>query len=332
MEDKLVNDNVLEIVDCFKCIENIQTFPIYDNRLAQIPRYTIVIPVYKRVKLLKESILSAINQTTNIRYEIVVVDDNPKRNDDVELYMEQFRDTPNISYFKNERNLGLGGNWNRLIELTRSEFLIMLHDDDVLAPYYISSIDRQLNLLPDDVALLQTTKTYINKFDCDNIDETNYRVTTLDNLYGYTLGALTGGTYRKSALIKIGGWNQAYYPSLDYFLDILLMLKFKVYKSNLVGLYYRFSDNLTSKVETRVGFVYQDYPLQDAILKRIFIPKCIRARWLEYYLPQRLITFKLNMSDVPDLEMDRFSKFSKIISVKFVNWIVYKLNKHKLIR
>src|SRR5262249_36120198 len=47
---------------------------------------------------------------------------------------------PRIDYFRADRNVGMIGNFNRVIELACTEFLVLLPDDDILFPDYLSSV------------------------------------------------------------------------------------------------------------------------------------------------------------------------------------------------
>lgn len=108
------------------------------------PIYTIAIPTYKRTSLLKEAIESALNQSFTGAYDVIVVDNNPDRDDETELMMKGYSDNFRIGYYKNSVNLGMTGNWNRLYELARGKYVVMLHDDDLLYDYYLDVMDRFL--------------------------------------------------------------------------------------------------------------------------------------------------------------------------------------------
>ena len=108
------------------------------------PIYTIAIPTYKRTNLLKEAIESALDQSYTGAYDIIVVDNNPDRDDETELMMKGYSDNFRIGYYKNSVNLGMTGNWNRLYELARGKYVVMLHDDDLLYDYYLSIMDKFL--------------------------------------------------------------------------------------------------------------------------------------------------------------------------------------------
>ena len=43
-------------------------------------------------------------------------------------------------YMKNEENIGMFGNWNRALEVTRTKYVVLLHDDDWLTENYIETV------------------------------------------------------------------------------------------------------------------------------------------------------------------------------------------------
>ncbi|MGX2983837.1 glycosyltransferase family 2 protein, partial [Helicobacter sp. 23-1045] len=130
-----------------------------DNRAA--PVFTIAIPTYNRLETLKAAIDSALNQDINFRscenganieakitkksYEIIVVENvddfSAKSNAQKMLESEYFG---KVTYYKNEANLGLFGNWNRCIELAQGKWVCLLHSDDLLMPNYLREMQNAL--------------------------------------------------------------------------------------------------------------------------------------------------------------------------------------------
>ena len=106
------------------------------------PVFTIAIPTFCRSSLLKEAVLSALNQVTDVPYDVIVVDNNPERNDETEQLMEKFKDNPLVGYYKNSSNLGMVGNWNQLFHLAKGQWVSMLHDDDLLFSFYLEVIGK----------------------------------------------------------------------------------------------------------------------------------------------------------------------------------------------
>jgi len=127
-----------EYVDNFAKTAHIPSIPIFESNLDYIPDITIAIPTYKRADLLKEAIDSAINQIDYTNYDIIVVDNNPERGCETEKLMMTYSNNPMISYYKNADNLGMVGNWNRLFTLAKGKYVVMLHDDDLLLPTFLS--------------------------------------------------------------------------------------------------------------------------------------------------------------------------------------------------
>lgn len=114
-----------------------KSIAIFESKIEN-PLITIAIPTYKRGDFLCEAINSALTQNKiEVAYDVMVVDNNPEREDVTELLMGQFRDNPRVSYFKNEENIGPIGNYNKLYELAKGKYVVMLHDDDILLEHFL---------------------------------------------------------------------------------------------------------------------------------------------------------------------------------------------------
>jgi glycosyltransferase involved in cell wall biosynthesis len=96
-------------------------------------RITFAIPFYGSVVYLQRAIASIRSQTTGDWRAIVVDDCSPHAG--VRELVEGLGDT-RMTYSRNERNLGLAGNWNRCIELSTTPLVTLLHSDDELMPHY----------------------------------------------------------------------------------------------------------------------------------------------------------------------------------------------------
>lgn len=97
---------------------------------------TVAITVYNRRQYVKQAISSALNQTVPARV-MVVEDCGP------DPMLEGFVKAefgPRIDYFRNPKRRGLFGNWNACLELCRTEWISILHDDDYLAPVFVEAM------------------------------------------------------------------------------------------------------------------------------------------------------------------------------------------------
>lgn len=104
------------------------------------PRWSVMIPVYNRADDLAvclRSVLAAGYPAE--RMQIAVVDDSTT-NDTIGDQVAAIGGG-RVEYYRNPKNLGMAGNWNRGIELARGELVQILHDDDYVAPEFYAAID-----------------------------------------------------------------------------------------------------------------------------------------------------------------------------------------------
>jgi glycosyltransferase involved in cell wall biosynthesis len=103
---------------------------------------TIAIPCYERKDFILEALESALNQT--VKCKIIVVDNCSSHN-----YFEKICQEKGVTYYKNEKNIGLFPNINRCYELADTEYVKILDDDDLLLPTYVESFLKAHKLHPD---------------------------------------------------------------------------------------------------------------------------------------------------------------------------------------
>ncbi len=102
------------------------------------PLVSVVIPTYKRQKLLKRAIKSVINQSYN-NIEIIVVNDNPKS----KIHLKQFN-YGDLVIINHEKNLGGAAARNTGIKSSNGKYVAFLDDDDLFLP---KKIEKQVNIM-----------------------------------------------------------------------------------------------------------------------------------------------------------------------------------------
>ncbi|CAN7579965.1 glycosyltransferase family 2 protein [Caballeronia sp. LjRoot31] len=110
-------------------------------------KISICLPTCNRPELLMESLTSCLAQT-HASIEIVIGDDssdNRTRNLIDTTYLHETR----ISYVKNEPSLGQADNIASLFERATGDKILLIHDDDALAPDCIERLLSLWNLYPD---------------------------------------------------------------------------------------------------------------------------------------------------------------------------------------
>src|SRR5262249_22720250 len=109
-------------------------------------RLTFAIPFYAGRPYLEKAVASVFRQT-NPAWELLVCDDNGSAEGADEL-VASYRDE-RVRYCRNGGTLGMVGNWNRCLDLARTELVTLLHADDELLPGYaglmLDAADRYPN-------------------------------------------------------------------------------------------------------------------------------------------------------------------------------------------
>lgn len=279
--------NFFKIENNFAKTEQIKSSCIFQASLKYSPKVTIAIPTFKRANLLKETIDSALNQIEYFDYDVIVVDNNPERDCETEKLMISYKDS-RLSYYKNEENIQMAGNWNRLFTLAKGEYVVMLHDDDLLLPDFLEVGMRIINNEYDIGALKpKNYRIYDNdkNFDIEKIPILNRNLKRLYDLsfyYGQIIGVPSGIFYKREYVLELGGFNQKFFPNLDFCFMILFSKFYSVYRLNQYLSLYRISKNESFKISTLSGFVKNDYYLIYQLLKSHNIPSFLIKNFLRH--------------------------------------------------
>ena len=108
------------------------------------PRVSICIPTYNRADMVGLAIESALNQSYR-DIEVVIVDN--ASTDSIEEVVSSY-DDPRLRFIRNSENLGLFGNFNRCIELSRGDIIHILHSDDYIDEKFTETCVRFFNNHP----------------------------------------------------------------------------------------------------------------------------------------------------------------------------------------
>lgn len=111
------------------------------------PKVSVLIPTYNYAHILDVTIQSVLNQTFT-DFELIIVD-NCSKDNTVEVVQKYLNDT-RVSFYKNDSNIGLTGNWNRCLELAKGQYIKYLCADDKFHPQilekYIPIMDNNPNV------------------------------------------------------------------------------------------------------------------------------------------------------------------------------------------
>jgi len=314
----------------FKIYEHVRSKLIFgDFEYNKEPLISIVIPTYKRPKLLKKAIDSALNQDNFDDYEVIVVDNEPVNDFDKKTKTEKLLSSYNTSklfYYKNEENLGMTGNWNRCIELARGKWVTMLHDDDFFLSYYLNEIKKYLNYAD----LIVPNKFICKNQDCSNNENHNYKnlithkkiksnffetskIREWDFFWNNPVGAPIGTIFKKDKAIEIGGFDDTHYPCADYYFWYKYINEFTgvFLKKKLVA--YRILVNESLNKKTLLGFLVKDH----------FFRKKFLEKKQNYFNYTNFDSFLLNT-----MISKQTKSYEKLFDYKLIDDIEKKLNIH----
>ena len=103
---------------------------------------TIAMPCYERKDFFREALESALNQT--VKCKIIVLDNCSSHN-----YYEEVCKEKGVTYYRNDRNIGMTGNFSKSFELSDTKYVMNLQDDDKLHPEYVESFLNAVTRYPD---------------------------------------------------------------------------------------------------------------------------------------------------------------------------------------
>lgn len=243
-------------VDNFKAYSNVKSNLIINGNVDD-PKFTIFIPTYKRSDTLKTTIESAINQIGADSYEIVIVNNDPSGvSGSIKELVESFNDN-RIYYYVNEENIGLCGNWNRGVELARGSYVVMIHDDDVLSPWFVSSVNTAIEEEhePEIIGV-----SYVD-FDSSNMPvfkdpgKLHYREVSKESFFWGRYINIAGMTVKRDSMLKLGGYADEYLPNEDTIVIYQTLLKGRVINIESVLAGYRQEINLSLKGDTMLNII-----------------------------------------------------------------------------
>ncbi|ODG98055.1 hypothetical protein A4S05_10945 [Nostoc sp. KVJ20] len=125
------------------------------------PFWSVVVTVYNRIDYLLECLASVLAQWQGKEQMEIIVMDDASRTSVFELVNSIGQGI--IHYYRNPQNLGLPGNWNAGVALTRGRWVHLLHDDDYILPGFYSRLQESLEACLDSVGAAFTGYQNINE-------------------------------------------------------------------------------------------------------------------------------------------------------------------------
>jgi glycosyltransferase involved in cell wall biosynthesis len=123
------------------------------------PKYSVVIPTYNSSQFIRCALDSALSQRVDSDIvEILAIDDASTDGTVGILRTYESR----VSLLENAVNLGLVGNWNRCLQQSAGEYVVVLHGDDQLSPDFLAEMGAVLDRDPA-IAMAVCRGTFIDE-------------------------------------------------------------------------------------------------------------------------------------------------------------------------
>jgi glycosyltransferase involved in cell wall biosynthesis len=123
-----------------------------------VPTVSVCIPTYNSASYVAQTLDSILAQTYR-DFEIIVSDNCSS--DETRSILREYESAHGIRLHFNERNIGPGANFNKLIDLARGELVAIYHADDLYEPSIVSTCVNVF-MEDDEIALVGTMATAIN--------------------------------------------------------------------------------------------------------------------------------------------------------------------------
>jgi glycosyltransferase involved in cell wall biosynthesis len=232
------------------------------------PKVSVLIPTFNYAHFLDETIQSALGQTFT-DFELLIVDNCS--DDDTATVVAAYLGDARVSYHRNEKNLGLVGNWNRCLELANGEYIKFLCADD---KFEKTMLEKYVEVMDGDpgISLITCDKQAFGSKNHETITPVTYKQpghkSVLDMLFNNYcwIGEPTSVMFRRKDL-SVGKFSEDYiqYVDWEYWIRLLAIGDCYVVPEKLA--YVRFHPKTNSKQLKKRRFVlcFEEYRLCKAV-------------------------------------------------------------------
>lgn len=214
--------------------------------MTKTPKVSVLTPIYNtNPQHLREMIESILNQTFT-DFEFLILNDSPDNTEIENIVLEYAKHDKRVKYFKNDKNMGITPSRNKLVDLSRGEYLAIFDHDDISVPERLAKEVEYLDMHPH-VGVVSGWLQYFG--DDNNIWKTpEYDNEIKKYLTENCFIAHTASMIRKSALLDNNiKYEEFYTPAEDYRLWARLMDVTHFYNIQDILVKYRWFGNNTSQ-------------------------------------------------------------------------------------
>ncbi len=271
------------------------------------PLVTVAIPAFRRPDLLQQALLSLAAQENFTDFEVLVCDD---LGDPATREVVANCPLPRVRLFVNPRRLGAVGNWNRCLELAAGRWITILHEDDLLYPWFFRLVlpHLRLGLAAVVTRCIQGEHLRPATRPCSVGPVRRY-------LPSYFLkGSMTpfpGAVFPTELGRALGGFDERVGPLADYDFWYRLACAGPVEVVQKVGAFYRLHDGQWTAA-TWPQMLRKMHLLRLRIAREQFPARPALGRWLARFFTYRnALSYQKRFSERPAI-LERAKKFKRI--------------------
>ena len=240
-----------------------------------------MLPTYEPDEKLCRAIASVLAQAPSAdQMQISVVDDASERSD-VAALVHAADPAGRVELIRNDRRLGLGGNWNRAVAFARGDLVHLLHQDDYVLPGFYGRMHEIFRRTPSiGMAFCR----------CRIVDGDNRLIKTSSRLR-WTAGTIHGwlpkiaerqrvqcpaAVVARSTYESVGGYRTDLHLALDWEMWVRIAARHEVgFEPRTLAAYCRHEANESSRLAAS-GVVWTDL-VQAIAINAASLPEASRA-------------------------------------------------------
>lgn len=277
-------ENVIDLFaykNNFALYKNVNSELRIGQKMTDKPFISVLMPIYNHFNYLEKAICSVLNQTTDYKYEVIIVDNNHPEYQKCNEEIVRKLNTEKVCYYVNERNIGPSGNWNRCIELAQGEYVTFCHDDDMLTPNALRDLAANIKMEAPKRYVIGSNNTIDSEDQIINskrnfLDRFSYLYTKYLFLVNNPNNGC-GSLYHRESIMNLGGYDSDYQPTFDYALNVKYSFLYGALKIPNITFNYRVTETSDS------ANCYKEIPkafeqVSSSLLTKIHLFKAIAKR------------------------------------------------------
>lgn len=223
-------------------------------------KLSVVIPCYERDAYLEKAIDSCLQSCPDIE---VIILDNASKNNGIKMIATKYNNNQ-VSYIRNDSNIGLFGNWNKAFDVANSEYVYILGDDDYIDPDFIQEFYRiekeyDIDIFFSDFKFIDENDIILNKPSFKAPKGYISKNQTIDYMSKNGFGVPTISMIYKKNLFSTSGFDTENFGSNDWEYFYLGMPWKNAFSSAEKLVYYRNHSQGASKAYSSICNISMHY-------------------------------------------------------------------------